>query len=380
MQIADSKLRDEYHLAWEDADHPDGPWHHLKVLEFRGEERISKLFWFEIEVYHDMRGADVDVEDLVGTRAALKIFTRTEPAHRVIHGVITDATQLELAASTHVARYRIVMRPPSIRTAMMSKSLIYLEKPLREIIEKTLKRSSLGAALTPSSAARPLTASDDLKSYQAPTLTFAWALEDVTRIDDVTARPCCVQYDESDFDFVSRLLEEEGISYAMSFTRLASLGADARFPVSDTTELEEVRRGWLPADYRARARNDEVFQAAFYQEASLGMTFDPLAEGTPVTVTGVHPTRLDLSFAVPAPPRIEITLEGNTERVPPLLTGVMIEPDELRVSFVYCGRTKGLSRVFIPRIHPTIPLSARVEHGNPLHYEPPPIVDLPPLL
>src|SRR5690606_35815582 len=111
-------------------------------------------------------------------------------------------------------------------------------------------------------------------------------------------------------------------------------------------------RGCLPADYRARARNDEVFQAAFYQEASLGMTFDPLAEGTPITVTGVHPSRLDLSFAVPAPPRIEITLEGNAERVPPLLTGVVIEPDELRVSFVYCGRTKGLPRVFIPRIHP----------------------------
>lgn len=169
-----------------------------------------------------------------------------------------------------------------------------------------------------------------------------------------------------------------GWQHAMSFTRLASLGADARFPASDATELEEVKRGFLPADYLARARSDEVFQDAFYQEASLGMTFDPLPEGTPITVSGVHPSRLNLSFELPKPPRIEITIEGAAEQVPPLLTGVVVEPDELRVSFIYCGRTKGLPRVFIPGIHPTIPLSARLDEGDPLHYTPPPTIDLPP--
>ena len=211
--MGDPTLRDEYHLAWAGADHPDGPWRHLRVVELRGEEALSRPFWFELDVVHDMAGADVDVHELVGSPVALKMFTRTEPSHRVVHGVITDAVQLELEGSHHAARYRITMRPPWMRAALMRKSIIYLEKTLRQIIEKVLERTSLGAALSKSSAVRPLTASGDLDSYRTPSLTYAWAMEDVSRLDDPTTRPYCVQYDESDIDFVARLLEEEGIAY-----------------------------------------------------------------------------------------------------------------------------------------------------------------------
>jgi len=211
--MGDPTLRDEYHLAWAGADHPDGPWRHLRVVELRGEEALSRPFWFELDVVHDMAGADVDVHELVGSPVALKMFTRTEPSHRVVHGVITDAVQLELEGSHHAARYRITMRPPWMRAALMRKSIIYLEKTLRQIIEKVLERTSLGAALSKSSAVRPLTASGNLDSYRTPSLTYAWAMEDVSRLDDPTTRPYCVQYDESDIDFVARLLEEEGIAY-----------------------------------------------------------------------------------------------------------------------------------------------------------------------
>lgn len=49
-------------------------------------------------------------------------------------------------------------------------------------------------------------------------------------------------------------------------------------------------------------------------------------------------------------PRVHplITVERHTEQVAPRLTAVIIEPDAMRVSFVYCGRTSSLPRLFVP--------------------------------
>jgi type VI secretion system secreted protein VgrG len=204
---------EEIHFTWEGASHPRGPWQHLRVLELRAEEALSTPYAFEMELVHDNRGADIDVEAIVGARAALKIFTRTEPTHRIVHGVITSAAQLELSDRADVSRYRIVVEPPIIRAAMIRKSRIFLDKTLREIISAVLEAVELGPALTSSTSPRPMSATEQLESYAPPSLTYAWAVQNFGRIDDVKTRPYCVQYDESDWAFVARLLEEEGIAY-----------------------------------------------------------------------------------------------------------------------------------------------------------------------
>jgi type VI secretion system secreted protein VgrG len=211
--MSDPALRDEFQFAWEGASHPAGPWRHLRVLEFRGQECLSRPFWFSIDLLRDPLGPDVDAADLVGSRAALKLFTRTEPSHRIVHGVIASAEELEMRGEAEWSRHRVILRPAFQRAAMMRKSYVYLEKTLRQIVEQVLQRTSLGAGLVASGAARPLGVSAGFDDYVTPKLTFAWALADTRRIDDPSARPYCVQYDESDFDFVSRLLEEEGIAY-----------------------------------------------------------------------------------------------------------------------------------------------------------------------
>ncbi|EYF02071.1 type VI secretion system Vgr family protein [Chondromyces apiculatus] len=200
-------------FAWEGADGPEGPWRHLLVLEVRGTEALSAPYSFEIELVRHESAPDVGVEDLVGARAALRIATKVTPAYRLIHGVIASAE--ELGEVDRGTRYRVELAPPFVRATMMKKSLIYLDKTLKEIIESTLTRASWGAGLVEKSgeAREPAEDDGDFERFTPARALFTWRCLDMSRLADRRARPYCVQYNESDLAFVSRLLEEEGIAY-----------------------------------------------------------------------------------------------------------------------------------------------------------------------
>lgn len=204
-------MLDEFFFAWDGANHPDGPFLHLRVLEIRGHEAMSTLSSFEVELVRPPDAPDVDPTDLIGRRCALRFVTRTTPASRLIHGVIVAAE--ELGEIENGTRYRVDVAPPLARAAMMKKSIIYLEKTIKQIIEEVLTRTALGAGLELNDG-RELEEDDgDASSFQPATATFTWRVIDEARIMDPKVRPYCVQYDETDFAFVSRLLEEEGIAY-----------------------------------------------------------------------------------------------------------------------------------------------------------------------
>jgi hypothetical protein len=77
---------------------------------------------------------------------------------------------------------------------------------------------------------------------------------------------------------------------------------------------------------------------------------------------------------VPPAPSIEIEVEGERIATPPLLTNLVIFPAEKKFTVVYCAKTKGLARVFIPGIHKNIPLSARINRDVPIRYQSPPTI------
>ncbi len=206
-------------FSWEMAAHPAGPWQQLRVVAAAAGEQVSGRYEYVVDLVRRPEGADVDVERMIGARATLRIRTQTTPAYRLLHGIILEAEEIADAVREGQGpghdRYRVILGSPLERPNLMKKSLVFLEKSVREIVDATLKRQSLGAGLTPSEVAFADAAEDDgdVSAYVPFRTTFAWRLVDVSRVMDRAARPYVVQYQEGDLDFVARLLEHEGIGY-----------------------------------------------------------------------------------------------------------------------------------------------------------------------
>jgi hypothetical protein len=160
----------------------------------------------------------------------------------------------------------------------------------------------------------------------------------------------------------------------LTFPRYLFLGVDAWFPAPDDSALAEVQRGFIPAQLRRRLEKDHALAAGCRQEASLGMVVSTPLPGQPVTLAGMHPEEPTITFTVPPAPSIEIEVEGERTTLPPLLTNLVLFPAEKRFTAVYCAKTKGLQRVFIPGIHKNIPLAARINRDAPICYESPPTI------
>ncbi|WP_437595837.1 type VI secretion system tip protein TssI/VgrG [Sorangium sp. So ce590] len=156
----------------------DGLEHELRVTRFEGREGISELFHFDVPVASSEK--DITLTDVVGKTALLTWQVGEQP--RFLHGVVASFEQDE--EGKRLTAYHATVVPDVARLKHRRNSRIFQALSTPEIIEKELR-----AAGIPSNGYRSL-------------------LSGVYR-----AREYCVQYRESDFAFLSRLMEEEGISY-----------------------------------------------------------------------------------------------------------------------------------------------------------------------
>jgi hypothetical protein len=108
-----------------------------------------------------------------------------------------------------------------------------------------------------------------------------------------------------------------------------------------------------------------------YQEASLGFVARGPLTGERVMLLGMHPEQTELSFAVPAAPAIELEVDGCKYTPRPLLSNLVIRPGDAKFTAVWCARSAGLPRKFIPQVHKNIPLQVRVDGGVAVGYESP---------
>jgi type VI secretion system secreted protein VgrG len=151
----------------------------LILTDFTGREAISQLFHYRLELFSENMA--IAPEQLIGKPVGFHINSKAAP-QRYFHGIVNRfcAGSTKFRAGRH---YRIEVVP---RLWMLTQSIdcrIFQNKTTTNILEEVFKKFNLNQYSI-----------SDIKASQKP-------------------RPYCVQYHETTFDFISRLLEEEGIYY-----------------------------------------------------------------------------------------------------------------------------------------------------------------------
>ena len=153
----------------------------LRVLRFRGTEAISRLFHFDLELVSD--DASVDFKAVIGQEATLLIGA--ENTDRYVNGIICHFEQG--AVGKRFSNYYAQLVPRQWMLLHRINTRIFQDKSVLDIVEQVMTDAGL-----PTDSWRKV----NLGSYKP--------------------REYCVQYGESDWAFISRLLEEEGIFYFYS--------------------------------------------------------------------------------------------------------------------------------------------------------------------
>jgi type VI secretion system secreted protein VgrG len=156
----------------------------LPVREIRGVEAISTCFKLDLLLRAESLPGDPD--ELVTTAAAVHLARGSEHV-RSIHGVVTEIAAG--AAVRGLSEVRVTVEPQLALLRHRTDFRVFRDKTAPEIIEEVLGRAGIrkGGALASGLELR---------------LSRSYA-----------KRPYCVQCQESDFDFVHRLMEDEGIHY-----------------------------------------------------------------------------------------------------------------------------------------------------------------------
>ncbi|NBB85609.1 MAG: type VI secretion system tip protein VgrG [Bacteroidetes bacterium] len=168
----------------------------LDVFSFVGRERMSQLYQFEVTV---SATDPLDIDAAVGERAELMMRqertvkgTTAEVLDRPVYGIVSE---VQVGARKQVGDdvlnfYRFQVVPQVWKLSLSRRSRVFRDNAVHSILETVL----MGAGLRPD-------------------VDFQVHLGSDTRGGLYEVREFCVQYKESDFAFISRLMEHEGIFY-----------------------------------------------------------------------------------------------------------------------------------------------------------------------
>jgi type VI secretion system secreted protein VgrG len=214
----------------------------LLVEKFHGKESISELFKFT--VYVATKKIQIDFQKVIGKPAQLSIL-RTSGKDRFINGIVDEIEYIsETKAHIH---YRFEVVPSVWLLKYRQDNRIFQDKTVEDIIEKVLTKAGITSE------------------------NYEFSLQGNYQPIDY-----CVQYRESDFNFISRLMEQDGIFYyfrhddeksAMVFADHSMIHKEIDSPSSDDSPSKIVykaKTGKLPD-------KEHVFSYKYYEKIRPGL-------------------------------------------------------------------------------------------------------------
>ena len=151
----------------------------LQVVDFSGVEEISRTYRFVVRLVSD--DGELDLDGIIGKPATLSLCRR-EGEPLPLHGVVTEFRQGGHVADRYA--YEATLVPRLWLLSLSYQCRVFQQMRVDEIVTDVLKQAGLGSR------------------------DFRFALR-----ASLPMREYCVQYRETDLDFVQRLLEHEGIYY-----------------------------------------------------------------------------------------------------------------------------------------------------------------------
>ncbi|WP_391527979.1 type VI secretion system Vgr family protein [Photorhabdus akhurstii] len=181
----------------------------LEVFSFTGEERLCAPYCYTIDFTSPTR--DIDPAVMLNKSATFILQAPENPVQvRKVHGVITRFNRI--AASADETRYQVCLEPYLALLRHTRRSGIYQHQSVPEIVEKVLR---------------------DRHEFRGQDFLF-------TLVREYPKRELVVQWQESDLDFIQRILAEVGIWY--------------RFEMDSRLGIEVVRFGDNQRNYQYDVR------------------------------------------------------------------------------------------------------------------------------
>jgi type VI secretion system secreted protein VgrG len=149
----------------------------LLITRFHGVEELSKTFSYDLELAST--DGQIAFDDIIGRSVTVKVEAELT-GKRVFNGFVSEFVQLE--PENQLSRYRATVVPWLWFLNRVSDCRIFQGKTVPEILEEVFQ-------------------SRNFSQYELRLTGSYKPLEN------------CVQYRETDFNFVSRLMEQEGICY-----------------------------------------------------------------------------------------------------------------------------------------------------------------------
>lgn len=195
----------------------------LVLRSFSGNEVLGQPFEFHIDALSEQE--NIDFDKAIGQACTIKLKTY-EQKERFFCGILTNAqwTGGEVGGQQDYYRYRLVLRPWFWLLAHRADCRIFLDKTVKDIIEKVFTDSGFSSGT-------------DFKFRTT---------------GNYEKIKYCVQYRETDFAFVSRLMEQYGIYYYFEHQdgQHMMVLADSRASHSAVKDLPQVKYHFQTSAYR----------------------------------------------------------------------------------------------------------------------------------